>query len=898
MSLTGFRKLVSKFSLSLLCLFLLTHCSGQDKPFSLVSGSDSPPPGGNTPGGSGGSTPAPSDNGCFVTFNGTMQLKVSASPAGGAPLEKLDAHKVTLKPIPIKADGNNLTMIGDKFPAIILTTVSDQVDLRIQGTPGATATGTYDPATGKISIQGFKFNLDILTKGTTTPFIDGVETIDGINFTTDSVTATGNLHPITEVGKPVSATDKSVTMVVGLTLPDHFTKLSILDTKIGGGALTATFEGTLDQLPDKCTGTGGTPTNTPGPSGDGGGPTDFNISDGSSPNIGTLDFGTTPVVVTSNNGKTILDCKDALNRGILTKTLTITNVGTTDRKFSMIHAQDTDSDKNDPLCSGSAEFVRGSISISGGATCQTVSVGGKNFAVDQCVLPAASKDAKISFPIMYAPFNFIAPPTGQAVAPDTGTLLFQYDDTKSFELNLIGRTEPDSRDSFSLAKVKDDTVSPKLIKNKGLIKIPLQTGDPKPFTQKLALLNAGTDAWESVTVSTLNTTNPVFSVAPLSATTLAAGDGTNPGKLEFDLAFNPGSDSSYSDTLNITMVKTGSKTADNPQGTVTTLTYTLSGTVGIPTLTGDVQFQVDFLAAKIDHSITVDPVESLDFRAHPEQAPPPLKLKFEDTAADEIKHVTLDVENKDVLTLSLSQREKSLRILNAQATTGKSGTKLVPGQGSDLCNEPPNINIAYDDARQECAYFYFNIFGDTPGQYDDDSGDLTIPEITLRIQNPYHSDIVGKWPKSNPSGNPTYILDTNLSTSLTSLTLDTQDVEENGEKLDLVPDNRISEGDLNLTGKKMGKDCVDDYLNHNPSSGNLADKHPHIKCYLSTGDRYMQGLGVSLRPNSTTEYDVILVGVARFQPGGPNTSNPNLPWFMGDDGGSKIYIAIQGRLYK
>jgi len=127
--------------------------------------------------------------------------------------------------------------------------------------------------------------------------------------------------------------------------------------------------------------------------------------------------------------------------------------------------------------------------------------------------------------------------------------------------------------------------------------------------------------------------------------------------------------------------------------------------------------------------------------------------------------------------------------------------------------------------------------------------------------------------------------------------MDKAEVEDNGETFDLIPDDRLSAGDLNLKGKALGKDCVDDYLNHE-TTGNLADKHPHLKCYLSTGDRYMQGLGVGLRPNQTKEYDIVLVAVGRFQSGGPNTSAPDLPWFMGEEGGSKIYMAIQGRLYK
>jgi len=108
-----------------------------------------------------------------------------------------------LQPIPIKSDGTTLTMSGDTFPQIILTTVNDTVDLRISGVPGTSASGTYDPATGAIQINDFQFNLEILNKGTTTPFVDGKELLTGVDFTTGSVTANGNNNPITETGAPV-----------------------------------------------------------------------------------------------------------------------------------------------------------------------------------------------------------------------------------------------------------------------------------------------------------------------------------------------------------------------------------------------------------------------------------------------------------------------------------------------------------------------------------------------------------------------------------------------------------------------------------------------------------------------------------------------------------------------
>lgn len=105
----------------------------------------------------------------------------------------------------------------------------------------------------------------------------------------------------------------------------------------------------------------------------------------------------------------------------------------------------------------------------------------------------------------------------------------------------------------------------------------------------------------------------------------------------------------------------------------------------------------------------------------------------------------------------------------------------------------------------------------------------------------------------------------------------------------LVPDGRVSETELLLKDKRHGPECPAGYLDN---------VKPRFHCYLSAGDRYLQGYEATLRAGQTKYYDVVLVGAAQFPPGGPGTSNPDLPWFLGDAGGSRIYIAIQGRLYR
>ncbi|MGH7831283.1 MAG: hypothetical protein ACREP8_14025, partial [Candidatus Binatia bacterium] len=164
------------------------------------------------------------------------------------------------------------------------------------------------------------------------------------------------------------------------------------------------------------------------------------------------------------------------------------------------------------------------------------------------------------------------------------------------------------------------------------------------------------------------------------------------------------------------------------------------------------------------------------------------------------------------------------------------------------------------------------------------SGHLIMPSVRLNMQNPYHSDIFGIWPASNSNTNPDYILSTPLWLSFSTHSLDARVFEEEGPAIPLIPDPRVANSDLPVKGKRVGAECPE---------GFLSDAFPHLQCYISSDGRYMMGREVTIREDRSGEYDIILVGIGRFQPG---TIDPNLPWFLGDNGGSIIYIAIQGRL--
>lgn len=871
MTFSRLRKRFNTMMAMALVALALQACSGSDKPFSIVGDETPPVPGGSDPD---TNNPPPGDE-CVVNFSGTMQLKVDSTNT-----VKLDANPVEITGIPIKVSGNNLTMEGDTFPEIKLTTLSTQADLLVNGKiAGNTGTGTYDPATGAISISNFKFFITIVAKGTTSQ-LGTVDNFPAVTFTTDSVTATGNHDPIEEVGSPLNKDDRSVKLVAGITIP---AQAGLLSGPIGGGALTATLDGTLDQLPENCT-SGGGATPSPGGGGSSGGPSEFAISDGTNANVGTVDFGATLALVKSSGGKTILDCTEASNRGLKSVMITLTNKGTGERKINIGQPADSDVDTKDPLCSGSAEFVRGAVSVSGGATCETTTVGGKQFMTGACTIPE-SPDAKIQFPLMYVPYNFVAasggapeatpaatpgatpaPGGGASVPEDSGNLVFEYDNGKTFTLKLKGKTEPDSRDALSISKVKEGVVSKKSIRNGQLVKVALLDTDPKPFTQEMAIKNTSADTWQNITVEVVDAKSSAFAVQAPAATTLAGGTEEAPATLKFNLVYTPSAAGADQGKLIVKLVKAGSSAT-------TELKFDLAGSVGAEPVLGNYELKIDFLTAFMDNALQTKPTESLDFRQFPDQAPPPQTLVFDPVNEEELEPIEILPLDFDPITATKAQRRSALRIFNAQ------GSGLVPGDDESMCNEPDNINKAY--VTGDCAFFYFSIgtSEDSEGFYDDETGNLTIPNLKLRVRNPYHGPVGGGvWPASSPGVN---VLDTTLDISLTTQVIDKL---RDGD-LALVSDPRISQGQLNISNNKpanQGEACPAD-----PAV------HPHFKCYVTADGKYMTGKPLRLRPGSDDSYDIVVVAVTQYN---PKSVESDIPIFM--DNNTKMYLAIQGRLCK
>jgi hypothetical protein len=797
----------------------------------------------------------------------------------------VDTRFIDVDPIPFEFAGTSVTLRGEDFPDIIPFLGDDPpADMIINGDlPNNAGTGTYDPATGRLEVSGLKFLVRLYPAGDAGGAeLGSFDSIPPVTFTTDvgqKATGNGPTPEITVDGQHYNSSDGSITIVMALTIPNTLGSLKPIDDAIGGGALTAVFKGSLDQNPANCEdgGGGGPTTGTPLPG-------DIAVSVDDKAKVSQIDFGSTLALVSEGR----LDCTEAGNRGAVTKMVTIKNTGSGDRKIRLLKSSDTDGDLKQPLCSGTSEFVRGTVTPHGGAVCQSVTVAGKSFTTDECTIPSGGDDTRITFPLIYMPFNFIpsnapavaqpTPSPGATPVPssapsasvvDTGTLLIEYDDDKSFAVGLKGITEPDSRNALSVSKVVNDVVSQKEITDGQLLKIALSNTDPTPFTQNFVLKNKSGDSWENVALA-LSGEATAFSIVPPAATTLGPqASADNPGTLGFGIAFNPsGGASAFEDTLTITLNKAGSTA-------VTTLVYTLQGTVGIDPILGEYQLKIDFMTSFIDNSLISAPIESLDFRdpRFTDQAAASQVLSFGAVNAAELQPVDLLPDPFDPLHSTVSERRTALRILNAQ------GSGLKPGDDSSLCQEPDPINASYQEG--DCAYFYFNLnTGDnSQGLYDEETGNLTMPNLDVQVINPYHGVVGGGvWPATDGTNN---ILDTNFSMSLTTLVLDDL---RNRDGLPLVADGSIGRAQLNVAPKdsRLGPDCTADAVK--------SREHPHFRCYLTGDGKFLQGRPVALREGETSVYDVILVGVGKFN---AQAVEGDIPVFMSN---SLMYLVIQGRL--
>jgi hypothetical protein len=226
----------------LLALILLGGCGGADTPFSLVDNNPSNNGqglggGGNTGGGSGG-------QGCAVQFTSTLILKAQVAPGSSDSADAtglITSEPKELPPMTLHLNGDQISMNGDDFQPVEILLGTQNVTVRQKA--GTTATGTYSDEDGSISLDDVEFEI---TSPLEIP-------LPAFTFTTES---TGDIHGnfgnLSAQGARLDKTTKRVTLVGGFQI-DSFPLPEFV-----GAAVTVSFEGEVDTIPDlaHCTGGG------------------------------------------------------------------------------------------------------------------------------------------------------------------------------------------------------------------------------------------------------------------------------------------------------------------------------------------------------------------------------------------------------------------------------------------------------------------------------------------------------------------------------------------------------------------------------------------------------------------------------------------------------------------
>ena len=944
---------------SAVLLVALSGCMGEDTPFKMTprgsggtTGGSSGSSGGGT--GSSGGVGGGDETACYINFdgkNGGLQLKVSANPPSGqSPTEILDGGFEPMPtPVPLKVEGSKISLDAKNFPTVYFRLPPGSgADLKITATPGTVAFGEYNPETHEMTINNFSFDVAIVVQGTQQEIYKGVppDTVSGINLTTGQVTAKGNYNDIVEQGFPIDLNQgNKIALVAGVHLPENFVNQGELTKKIGGGALTARFEGVFDSLPEDCVagepggtgGTGGEEENVGAP--------EFDIVPDSFQNTNAIegteyDLGVAEVLPTIKNGKQILNCGEVGARGTIIETLFLKN--TTDQSLTINSLQgfDTDGDVKDVGCTGTTEFIVGSIFPTGAVTCEKVG----NSYVLPCTVPKG-EDNYFTFSAIYRPFNYDPENADQ----DTGTFKITYNTDKIYEMKVKALSVPITTGFFNLVKEKQGVESSP-IPDQGLIKV--SAPDQNTYTQNLILKNSGPDSWNTVSISIEGEDAMVYKVKAGYPTVLKASENGSSATLPFSIELKAAkADEPYKATLKVSMVN------DLNPNFIKDLSFEISGTVGIPSLAAKpnlkVKFQIDWMTAFIRHPVLyADPVESVDYRALPNNSPEkvaPFELVFNPLQgkADQ-SDILLNAFSKDIYQTTLGERQKMMRILNSRATMadindGKGGPPdgkvdideyLSPFDNADKCTDLTDISQikgAFNKDLEGCAYYYFYFSQDpaNKGYFNNDTGEMILPQLKVRLMQPYHASLPG-WPAntaldSKSGGNAPpydYKIDTTIDISLGTYLIDSKiRIDGSQEPKDnLVPSPRVFEQDLKLSFDELGqKECKPDHFNDNNltpdqlvSDVEKSKIRPRIECFVSNNTEYANGeygdaggfivgKNVSLRgkqndPNNYV-YDVVLVGVSRFGPYIGIEGSQEMPFFLADNDGQRVFIAIQARMF-
>ncbi|GEM_PF-2662310 len=642
----------------------------------------------------------------------------------------------------------------------------------------------------------------------------------------------------------------------------------------------------------------------------------IDIGDTTSP--GAIDFGIAPVKMTGTGSNSHIACQSNAP-SVLGRTLQIKNTGIRPLQIPQLPApvmDDSSDTQSDPFCpSFGSKFQRMSLSISpSGATCATQTINGHTYLLDNCVIPPGN--GYLKFKAVYIPKNAKSFITN---TKDTAKLTIPSNDpvykSQPFSLGLQAAVSKDTSDLLSLSKVKNGIIQSFKARNRERTSLNAENAQNNKISQVYVLQNESSDILQNVKISffeqgdkdhfllckvkadrSVDEASCAFSNPDMISQIPAMLDKES-GKAFFAIQFiGPAQNLAGPFSQSITVNYVPSSTP----GAINEFKVALGATVGYKPLQGNVQMEVEFLGSFIDYEQLPNPRDSADFRAFPHVKSGPIRLilskpsqasnEGSDTEEDSLMEVTIQtpVDTVDFSTMPLSERKKIVRLPSDSIMSCAGGNC----KESDLntCQDPNILPAHYIEDQNYCSYFYYVLKnGALKGRYNNETGEMVVPGITLDLYNPFHS---GKTLSSYPENYKTKtVLKVTLTTSLLNIAY------SNG--IDYIPagaDRVTSIGIDSHFVNGFSKPCPanwDPTKDYDPAHPSLSPT-PTFSCFLgerssSSAPAYVKGLAAAPAPHG--ERSIALSFVTRFN---DSPVNPEyIPFFMNDQ---TMWVVFQGRL--
>ncbi|GEM_PF-2819678 len=631
----------------------------------------------------------------------------------------------------------------------------------------------------------------------------------------------------------------------------------------------------------------------------------------------SVDLGNMAVKVNGRGADTKLRCDDQVPNYYFPKKIIIENRGTRDLIISHISKPaDAVQQNPDPGCIGGygSEFVRLKLDATEGASCVAQVVNGHSYITDRCRISQGR--GKISFKVVYFPINASSIVNAQNgnLQKDTATLDIENNDPSyasthnKLVLNLSGSVSPDQSDVMSISKAKaDGTDSDREIRQNGSTRINISNGSGEQ-SQVFFLRNRAAEPLNIRGIELEDSHHFEIETPAAAYQTVAAPDATGtPGKVRLGIKFRKLSDTRANSKITITF-RVGSSTSDN------TFSMFLAGSTNHETLTGHVQIVSKSINALVD-SANVGAVDSDDTRHGLNQRIQPGPITFDFQAIEgqptdspfrkvvvlpalgATQHILPTNENllSDIRSLPLLERRKLFRVYSTRFTRGNTRIDQRDNAQNVQCEDQDNINGPY--IAGSCGYFYYILANKTgkTGFYDDDTGELILPDLDLKLVVPYHENVAGY--------TPDLLSVMDMKASITTLALDAYNLNNfpgSSETLSLVPDG-LSFVIPSVYSDDTSRQILTEETRCPTATWTPKDFEttlPKVGCFISNSTRpFIKGFSFQEQDNG--KYLGTIVLITRFAGEGATYGTPpkpqNVPFFLKD---KTMWVAITGELQR